>query len=50
VTFVSNKPLEPRERYAEKLTRLGIPTEPADVLTSGHVLGRWLAAEAATAG
>ena len=49
VTFVSNKPLEPRERYAEKLTRLGIPTEPADVLTSGHVLGRWLAAEAAGA-
>ena len=46
VTFVSNKPLQPRERYAEKLTRLGIPTEPADVLTSGHVLGRWLAAEA----
>jgi arabinose operon protein AraL len=46
VTFVSNKPLEPRERYAEKLTRLGIPTDPADVLTSGHVLGRWLTAQA----
>ena len=46
MTFVSNKPLKPRERYAEKLTRLGIPTDPADVLTSGHVLGRWLAAEA----
>jgi len=46
VTFISNKPLEPRERYAEKLTRLGIPTDPADVLTSGHVLGHWLAAEA----
>jgi len=49
VTFISNKPLEPRERYAEKLTRLGIPTDPADVLTSGHVLGRWLAAEAPSA-
>ena len=46
VVFISNKPLEPRERYAEKLTRLGIPAEPVDVLTSGHVLGRWLAAEA----
>ena len=46
VTFVSNKPLEPRGRYAEKLTRLGIPTEAADVLTSGHVLGRWLVAKA----
>ena len=46
VIFISNKPLQPRERYAEKLTRLGIPTDPADVLTSGHVLGRWLAAQA----
>lgn len=46
VTFISNKPLEPRECYAEKLTRLGIPADPADVLTSGYVLGRWLAAEA----
>jgi len=45
VTFVSNKPLEPRERYAEKLTGLGIPASPADVLTSGYVLGRWLAQE-----
>ena len=46
VAFISNKPLEPRERYANKLTRLGIPADPADVLTSAHVLGRWLAAEA----
>ncbi len=46
VVFISNKPLEPRERYAEKLTRLGISTTPANVLTSGYVLGRWLAAEA----
>lgn len=45
VTFISNKPLEPRERYVEKLARLGIRTTPADVLTSGHVLGRWLTAE-----
>ena len=46
VVFISNKPLEPRERYAEKLPRLGIPAEPANVLASGHVLGRWLVAEA----
>ena len=26
--FVSNKPLEPRDAYARKLTRLGIPTSP----------------------
>ncbi|MCB0144339.1 MAG: HAD family hydrolase, partial [Caldilineaceae bacterium] len=31
VLFVSNKPLEPRASYAQKLTRLGIPTEPAHV-------------------
>lgn len=39
VLFVSNKPLEPRTAYAAKLTRLGIPTEPDDVITSGYVLG-----------
>lgn len=39
VLFVSNKPLEPRENYARKLTKLGIPTEPDDVITSAFVLG-----------
>jgi len=43
VLFVSNKPLEPRETYAAKLTRLGIPTDPEQVITSAHVLGRYLA-------
>jgi arabinose operon protein AraL len=43
VLFVSNKPLEPREAYAKKLTRLGIPTSPEDVITSGFVLGYHLA-------
>jgi NagD protein len=43
VLFVSNKPLEPREAYAAKLTRLGIPTPPDDVITSGYVLGHHLA-------
>lgn len=43
VLFVSNKPLEPRQNYAAKLTRLGIPTPPADVITSAYVLGRHLA-------
>lgn len=41
--FVSNKPLELREVYAAKLTRLGIPTGPEQVITSAHVLGRYLA-------
>jgi arabinose operon protein AraL len=43
VLFVSNKPLQPRTAYAEKLTRLGIPTAAADVITSGYVLGYHLA-------
>ncbi len=43
ILFVSNKPLEPRQNYAAKLTRLGIPTPPTDVITSAYVLGRHLA-------
>lgn len=41
--FVSNKPLEPRGVYAAKLTRIGIPTDEAEVITSAYVLGRHLA-------
>jgi NagD protein len=43
VLFVSNKPLEPRQAYAAKLTRLGIPTDPDAVITSAYVLGHHLA-------
>ena len=43
VAFVSNKPLEPGSAYAARLTRLGIPTEPREVITSGYVLSRHLA-------
>ncbi len=43
ILFVSNKPLEPRDSYARKLTRLGIPTSPDDVVTSAYVLGYHLA-------
>jgi arabinose operon protein AraL len=43
VLFVSNKPLQPRTAYAEKLTRLGIPAQADDVITSGYVLGYHLA-------
>ncbi len=41
--FVSNKPLQPRQVYAEKLTHLGIPAGPDDVITSAYVLGYKLA-------
>jgi len=40
--FVSNKPLEPRQQYAAKLTLLGIPTAPHEVITSAYVLGHHL--------
>jgi arabinose operon protein AraL len=40
---VRNKPLEPRETYATKLTKLGIPAKPDDVITSSFVLGYHLA-------
>jgi NagD protein len=41
--FVTNKPLEPRNAYASKLTRLGIPTGADRIVTSALVLGRHLA-------
>ncbi len=45
VVFVSNKPLQRREAYAEKLTRLGIPTRPEEVVNSSLVMARYLARE-----
>jgi arabinose operon protein AraL len=41
--FVSNKPLEPARTYAEKLTRLGLPTSETEIITSAYVLGSYLA-------
>ena len=43
VVFISNKPLQPGSEYAEKLTRLGIPATADDVITSGRVMGAYLA-------
>ena len=42
VCFLSNKPLETRADYAAKLTRLGIPAGPEDVINSSLVLARHL--------
>lgn len=42
VVFLSNKPLYTREDYAAKLTRLGIPATPAEVVNSTFVLIRYL--------
>ena len=43
VAFLSNKPLETRDQYARKLTRLGIPASSDDVINSSLVLARHLA-------
>jgi HAD superfamily hydrolase (TIGR01450 family) len=45
VVFLSNKPLETRADYAAKLTRLGIPTSPDEVINSSWVMARWLSQE-----
>lgn len=42
VVFVSNNPLYSRQDYAAKLTRLGIPTTPDEVVNSSYVLVRHL--------
>jgi len=42
VAFLSNKPLQPREDYASKLTRLGIPTHPEEVINSTLVMINYL--------
>jgi NagD protein len=42
VVFLSNKPLQTREDYAEKMTRLGIATSPEEVINSSFVMTRYL--------
>ena len=42
VVFLSNKPLQTREDYAAKLTRLGIPTHPHEVINSTFVMTQYL--------
>ncbi len=42
VAFLSNKPIQTREDYASKLTRLGIPTRPEEVINSTFVMVHYL--------
>lgn len=42
VVFLSNKPLERRGAYAEKLTKLGIPASESDVVNSSYVMATYL--------
>ena len=44
VAFLSNKPIQTRSDYAEKLTRLGVPAAADDVINSSLVLARHLRA------
>jgi len=46
IVYLSNKPLQTRQEYAAKLTRLGIPTESKEVINSSLVMARWLSREA----
>lgn len=46
IVYLSNKPLQTREDYAAKLTRLGIPTQPEAVINSSLVMARWLSGKA----
>jgi HAD superfamily hydrolase (TIGR01450 family) len=42
VAFVTNNPLHPSTDYADRLTRLGIPADPAEIVTSIDALVRYL--------
>lgn len=42
IVFISNNPLRTRADYADKLTRLGVPATPDDVINSSYVLVRYL--------
>jgi NagD protein len=44
IVFVTNKPLETSAQYAAKLTRLGVPAEPGDVVTAVDALVHYLRA------
>src|SRR5689334_21724804 len=44
--FLSNNPTKTRAQYADKLTRMGIPTPVEDIINSSFVLVQWLLREA----
>ncbi len=49
IVFLSNKPLETASSYADKLSRMGVPTREAEVVHSSSVLARHMAQVAAGA-
>lgn len=46
IVYLSNKPIQAREEYAAKLTRLGIPTRPEEVVNSTLVMTNYLKKQA----
>jgi NagD protein len=50
ILFLSNNPLADSAAYARRLTGMGFPVGPEEVVTSGGVLASWLAINAAGAG
>lgn len=42
IAYVSNKPIDTRQSYADKMTRLGLPTPVEDIVNSSQVLIGWL--------
>lgn len=46
VAFLSNNPTKTRAQYAEKLTRMGIPTQIEEVINTSYVMVEWLKANA----
>ena len=46
IVYLSNKPLQTRGEYASKLTHLGIPTRPEEIINSSLVMALWLSREA----
>ena len=42
VIFLSNNPTKDPQMYADKLTRLGIPTDPSDVVNTVVAMVLWL--------
>src|SRR4030043_2302835 len=49
VVFLSNKPIQVREDYAATLTRLGIPTQPDEVINSTLVMISYMKKNASNA-
>jgi len=49
IVFLSNKPIQTRDDYAAKLTRLGIPTQRDDVINSTLVMINYLKKKASNA-